>query len=163
VGYSTKFDRLSKSKTVEELYPLIPSDQLNTLINFLLEKLLDPRDSERKWFADQLVILLRHHLGVLQQQKAMVERCLQFFCQYGFFANQSLKKPDQSLLREKLFAILSLMVSDSTEVWASYAVLQVERLEDDHKKVIKLDSEIKKIRKSGIKRMKKLRSMVCHH
>jgi len=57
---------------------------------------------------------------------------------------------------------LSLLISDTTDVWASYAVLQIEKLEENHKKVIKLDSEIKKIRKAGLKMMKKLRNMVFH-
>lgn len=161
VGYSTKFDRLTKSKTMEELYPLIPSDHLSPLINFLEQSLLNPGDSERKWYADHIVMLLRHHLTVIiQQQKAVAQRCLHFFCEYGFFANESLKKSDQALLREKLFSLLSLFISDSTEVWASYAVLQIGKLEEDHKKVIKLDSEIKKIRKTSLKIMKKLRSIV---
>ena len=64
------------------------------------------------------------------------------------------------MLREKLFSLLALRFSDTTEVWASVAVLEIERLEEEHKKVMKLDSEIKKIRKTAIKRIKKLRSKV---
>jgi len=65
------------------------------------------------------------------------------------------------MLREKLFSLLSLLISDSKDVWASFVVLYIESLEDQKmKKVIKLDSEIKKIRKQGIKMMKKLRSSV---
>lgn len=64
------------------------------------------------------------------------------------------------MLREKLFSLLSVLISDPDEVWASVAVLQIEKLEEDSKKVVKLDSQIKKIRKSGIKLMKKLRALV---
>lgn len=73
----------------------------------------------------------------------------------------SLSKSDQSMLRDKLFSLLSMSITDTTEVWSTYAVLRIETLEENHKKTVKLDSEIKKIRKAGIKTMKKLRSMVC--
>jgi len=67
------------------------------------------------------------------------------------------------MLREKLFSFLALRISDPGEVWPSVVVLEIERLEEDKlKKVIKLDSEIKKIRKKAFKRMKKLRSKVDH-
>lgn len=160
VEYSINFDRLSKSKTIEELYPLIPFNHIDTLIDFLMANFLNSGDSKKKWFADQFVVLLRHHLNARQGHKAVVQRCLQFFCKYGFFASESLKKSDQSMLREKLFSLLSLLISDSTEVWASYTMLQIETLEEDHKRVVKLDSEIKKIRKTAFKMMKKLRAMV---
>jgi DNA polymerase phi len=118
-------------------------------------------DVERKWFADQIVIILRQHLSELQRQKFLFEECLCFFCKYGFFVGGSLSKLDQSMLREKLFSLLSMLIADTTEVWSTYAVLRIETLEEDHKKTVKLDSEIKKIRKAGIKTMKKLQSMVC--
>jgi hypothetical protein len=47
-----------------------------------------------------------------------------------------------------------------SEVWPSLAVLEIEGLEAEHKKVMKLDSEIKKIRRKAIKRVKKLRLKV---
>ena len=160
VGYSTNFDRLTKSKTVEGLYSLIPPVKMESLVNFLWEGLLTPQSSERKWFADQFVIVIRQHLNILQQQRAIIERCLHLFCQFGFFTSESLGKSDQLMLREKLFSLLSLLISDTTDVWASYAVLQIETLEENHKRVIKLDSEIKKMRKAGVKMMKKLRNKV---
>jgi hypothetical protein len=160
VGYSTKFDRLTKSKTVEDLHSLIPPAKMESLVNFLWEGLLTPGSSEQKWFADQFVIVIRHLLNTLPQQRAIIERSLHLFCQFGFFTNKSLGKSDQLMLRERLFSLLSLLIPDTTDVWASYAVLQIEILEESHKKVIKLDSEIKKIRKVGLKMMKKLRNMV---
>lgn len=160
VGYSTKFDRLTKSKTVEDLYSVIPPVKVESLVDVLWEGLLTPGSSERKWFADQFVIVIRHHLSVLQQQRVIIERCLHHFCQFGFFISESLGNSDQLMLRERLFSLLSLLISDTTDVWASYAVLQIEMLEEIHKKVVKLDSEIKKIRKAGLKMMKKLRKMV---
>jgi hypothetical protein len=52
-------------------------------------------------------------------------------------------------------------MSDREEIWATRAVVMVEKLEDEGaKKVVKLDSEIKRIRKTGLKTMKKLRSQV---
>jgi hypothetical protein len=163
VGYSTKFDRLTKSKTIEDLYSLIPPAKMESLVNFLWEGLLTPGSSERKWFADQFVILVRHYLNTLQQQRAIIERCLHLFCQFGFFTSKSLGKADQLMLRERLFSLLSLLISDTSDVWGSYSVLQIEMLEENHKKVIKLDSEIKKIRKAGLKTMKRLRNMVFLH
>jgi hypothetical protein len=129
-------------------------------VDFLTQSFLSLGDSEKKWSADQLIILLRLHFAVLPDQKSVIKRYIRFFCQCGFFTSESLKKPDQLILREKLFSLLSFLDSDSTDVWASYAVLQIEKLEEDHKKVNKLDSEIKKIRKAGLKAMKKLRSTV---
>jgi hypothetical protein len=97
----------------------------------------------------------------LQQERSVIESCLRFFAVHGFFESEPLNKADQSMLREKLFSLLSLMISDSSEVWASVAVMQIAKLEDEKlKKVVKLDSAIKKIRKTGLKSMKKLRAMV---
>jgi hypothetical protein len=161
VGYSSTFDPLTKSKTVEELYPLIPRDEIVAVLKFLGDSILeDTRTGDRKWFADQFILLLRQHLGQLQRKPEVIMACLGFFCQHGFFVSPSLSKPDQVMLREKLFSLLSLLISDLEEVWASVVVLEIEKLEDVHKKVVKLDSEIKKIRKSGIKLMKKLRNLV---
>ena len=159
VGYSTKFDRLTKSKTAEDLYSLIPPAKMESLVNFLWEGLLTPGSSEQKWFADQFVIVIRYLLNT-SQQRAIIEHCLHLFCQFGLFTTKSLGKSDQLMLRERLFSLLSLLIPDTTDVWASYVVLQIEILEENHKKVIKLDSEIKKIRKVGLKMMKKLRNMV---
>lgn len=64
------------------------------------------------------------------------------------------------MMRDKLFSLVSLMLSDSSEVWASVSVLQIATMEDSLTKVVRLDSEIKKIRKAGLKCMKKLRSKV---
>ena len=71
-------------------------------------------------------------------------------------------KAEQATLREKLFSLLAMVISDTEEVWATRAVGVIEKLEDNPgvKKVVKLDSEIKKIRKMGLKTMKKLRSQV---
>jgi hypothetical protein len=162
VGHSSKFDRLTKSKTVEELYPLIPREEIITVVKFLGDSILEDNtgEGERKWFADQFILLLRQHLSHFQPQPKVILGCLQFFCRHGFFASVSLSKSDQLMLREKLFSLLSILISDHEEVWASVAVLEIEKLENDHKKMVKLDSEIKKIRKSGVKLMKKLRILV---
>ena len=57
--------------------------------------------------------------------------------------------------------MLALRIADTSEVWPSVVVLEIEKLEEaKNRKVIKLDSEIKKIRKTAIKRTKKLRSKV---
>jgi hypothetical protein len=162
IGHSSKFDRLTKSKTVEELYPLIPRDEIISVVKFLGDSILEENtgEGERKWFADQFILLLRQHLNQLQPKAKVILACLHFFCRHGFFASASLSKSDQVILREKLFSLLSVLISDHDEVWASVAVLEIEKLENDHKKMVKLDSEIKRIRKSGIKLMKKLRIMV---
>ena len=133
---------------------------MESLVNVLWEGLLTSESSERKWFAEQFAIVVRRYLNTIPKQRAIIERCLHLFCQFGFFTSESLGKPDQSMLREKLFSLLSLLISDAMDVWPSYTVLQIEKLQESHKKVIKLDSEIKKIRKSGLKMMKKLRNMV---
>lgn len=64
------------------------------------------------------------------------------------------------MLREKLFSALSILIADTSDVWPTIAVLKIESFEDDHKKVVKLDSQIKKIRKEGLKSMKALRKLV---
>jgi DNA polymerase phi len=159
VEYSTKFDRLSKSKTVESLLSVPQEATLSGIITFLTNKIISPgetADVERRWYADQLSILLRQHM----QSSLLFEKSLQFLCRYGFFIHSTLSKKDQEMLCEKLFSLLALRISDSSEVWPSLAVLEIEKLEKEHKKVIKLDSKIKKICKAGIKRMKKLRSNV---
>ena len=93
----------------------------------------------------------------------MIEQCLEFFCQHGFFASDVLSKAEQAMLREKLFSLLSLLISDQTRIWSTFAVLQIEKLEQvDRKKVVKLDREIKKVRKAGLKTVKKLRSKVLY-
>lgn len=57
-----------------------------------------------------------------------------------------------------------MVISDTEGVWATRAVAVIEKMEDEPgtKKVVKLDSEIKKIRKMGLKTMKKLRLQVPH-
>jgi DNA polymerase phi len=147
---------------VEELYPLFPLGDISSIFTFLSDRLLQKKteEAERRWYADQFILLLRQQLSHLQQQPEIILACLNFFCRHGFFASAPLSKSDQSMLREKLFSLLSVLISNPEEVWASVAVLQIEKLEADNKKVIKLDSEIKKIRKSGIKLMKKLRALV---
>jgi hypothetical protein len=156
------FDHLKKSKTVEDLYPLIPRDGIVTVLKFLCNSILEKSTGEgdRKWLADQFIVLLRQHLSLSEPQPEVILVCLNFFCRHGFFVSVSLSKSDQVKLRDKLFSLLSAIMSDPEEVWASVAVLEIEKLEDDHKKVVKLDSEIKKIRRSGIKLMKKLRTLV---
>jgi DNA-directed RNA polymerase alpha subunit len=69
-------------------------------------------------------------------------------------------KNDQSMLRDKLFSALSILTNDTSEVWSTVAVLKIEELEDKNKKVVKLDSQIKKIRNLGIKSLKSLRKKV---
>jgi hypothetical protein len=147
---------------VEELYPLFPVGDISSIFTLLGDRLLEKKaeEAERRWYADQFVLLLRQQLSQLQQTPETISGCLNFFCGHGFFVSASLSKSDQSMLREKLFSLLSVLISDPDEVWASVAVLQIEKLEEDSKKVVKLDSQIKKIRKGGIKLMKKLRALV---
>ena len=98
---------------------------------------------------------------MLREQKDIIEQSIQFFCQHGFFEDPSLAKSDQITLREKMFSLMLILISDSTEVWPSYAVLQIESLEESNcKGLAKLDSKIKKIRKAGLKLMKKIRLKV---
>ena len=156
---SPKFDRLTKSKTIEELYPLIPSDHTPQIITFLTTSILSPQsaEGEKKWYADQILLLLRQPT----RQSNTVLEGLEFFCRHGFFVSPTLTKPEQTVLREKLFSLLAVLIGDKEEIWATRAVLMVDKLEDEGgKKVIKLDSEIKRIRKTGLKTMKKLRSQV---
>jgi hypothetical protein len=115
---------------------------------------------QRRWAADQNTLVLRNHLDYLQTEKQVITKCISFYCKTGFFANKQLKEVDQAMLREKLFSLLSILISDTNNVWASDAVLQIEKLEEDNKRVVKLDSEIKKIRKQGLKTMKRLRTTV---
>lgn len=84
-----------------------------------------------------------------------------FLCEFGFFiTDKDLSKEDRAMLREKLFSALSILIRDKSEVWPTVAVLKIESLEEDHKKDVKLDSQIKKIRKATIKSLKSLRKLV---
>jgi len=159
VNYSTKFDRLTKTKTVEGLLPLIPEDEMDDILSFLMEAFLNQGNADRKWFADQLVVVFRQRWTSLQGRKRKIKPTIQFLCKHGFFKNPSLTASDQSVLRERLFSLLSILISDPKTVWPSYAVSEIENL--DEKLIVKLDSKIRKIRKSGLKMMKKLGSLVC--
>jgi DNA polymerase phi len=160
VDYSTKFDRLTKSKTMEELLQHFPISLLRDFVQLMMERILTSQDSEKKWFTDQLQIIFRNPL--YQQENSIVEEYLGFLCRYGFFTCESLSKSDQTMLRERLFSLLSIFNSRISNDYASFAVLEIEKLEQDNKKVVKLDSEIKKIRKSGLKVLKKLHKKVYH-
>ena len=158
-----KFDRLTKSKTVEDLYPLISDGMLQTSVN-LFKRLITSSTADggqRKWAADQIAPVLRHHIaGFRDITQAVIADCVAFFCQQGFFTSDILKETDQSMLREKLFSLLSILISDTKTVWASDAIQQIEKLEENNKRIVRLDSEIKKLRKSGLKTIKRLRSKV---
>jgi DNA polymerase phi len=159
VAYSPKFDRLTKSKTIEDLYSLLSTTQIPSIISFLTTKILSKTaaEGEKKWYIDQILVILRQP----SRQQDAVEQGLEFFCREGFFVSSTLTKSDKTVLRERLFSLLANLISDKDEVWATRAVMMVEKMEDEGaKKVIKLDSEIKKIRKAGLKTMKKLRSQV---
>jgi len=138
---------------------MIRPDSLDETLAFLAAKITYPGDIERRWYADQMIHLLRQH----PQATEAFRGTLVSFSRYGFFTFSTLTKRDHEMLREKLFSFLALRISDPGEVWPSVVVLEIEKLEEDKlKKVIKLDSEIKKIRKKAFKRMKKLRSKVDH-
>jgi hypothetical protein len=162
-GGTPKFDRLTKTKTVEGLYPLVSEPYLvptfRLFIRLVQSSSTDP--GEKKWAADQILILFRHYLVILfNNRQEIIRAIITLFCGDGFFASKSLEAPDQCMLREKLFSLLAILISDTTTVWASEAVLEIERLEEDNRRVVKLDSEIKKIRKEGLKTMKRLRATV---
>jgi hypothetical protein len=142
---------------------LIPRGDIIAVLKFLGESILEQNtgeNGERGWFADQFILLLRQHLSQLQPQPEVILACLNFFCQHGFFVSPLLLKSDLVILWAKLLSLLLVLFSDLEEVWPSVAVLEIDKLEDVHKKVVKLDSEIKKIRKSEIKLMKKLHNLV---
>jgi hypothetical protein len=158
--HSTKFDRLSKSKTVENLFNIIPPEQREDLVSFLIRNILKERQTERRWFADQIVILFRRHQRSFEQM-SVVEECLRFFCKYGFFELEPLDKADRIMLREKLFSLLSILITVTTRTWPAFCISSIEKFEGEAgMKVLKLDSKIKRIRKKGVKTMKKLGSIV---
>ena len=65
------------------------------------------------------------------------------------------------IIREKFFTVLLVLMSDPHEVWATHAILDILKREDGGvKRIVKLDSEVKKIRKVGVKTLKSLRKMV---
>lgn len=104
-----------------------------------------------------MILLLRQH----PQATEAFQGTLVWFSRYGFFTFSTLTKNDHEMLRGGLFSLLALRIADTSEVWPSVVVLEIEKLEEaKNRKVIKLDSEIKKIRKTAIKRTKKLRSKV---
>jgi len=138
---------------------MIRPDSLDETLAFLAAKITYPGDIERRWYADQMIHLLRQH----PQATEAFRGTLVWFSRYGFFTFSTLTKNDHEMLRGKLFSLLALRIADTSEVWPSVVVLEIERLEEEkNRKVIKLDSEIKKIRKTALKRMKKLRSKVLH-
>jgi hypothetical protein len=157
VTYSTKFDRLTKSKTVENLYLLIPVEDLLSLFHFLQSQFLS--GDNKKWCADQILLVFRQHITKLQQHHDSIRHVFKFLCRYGFFKSE-LKSSDQAVLREKIFSILAILVSDPLEVWASKLALLVEDLKDQQKRVVKLDGQIKKLQKRGVKNMKAVRKLV---
>jgi DNA polymerase phi len=161
-GGTPKFDRLTKTKTVEGLYPLVSETFLHQTFDLFIRLVQSSNTDtgEKKWAADQILILLRHHLVILNKKPHIIPLIIEFFCEYGFFLTEALKAPDQFMLREKLFSLLAILISDTKTVWASEAVLEIEKLEENNKRVVKLDSEIKKIRKQGLKTMKRLRATV---
>lgn len=158
ITFSPKFDRLTKSKTIEELYSLLPATQISSIISFLTTKTLSKTaaEGEKKWYIDQILLILRQP----SRQQDTILQGLDFFCRQAFFSS-TLTKSEQTVLREKLFSLLANLIGDKDEVWPTRAVMMVEKVEDEGvKKLVKLDSEIKKIRKAGLKTMKKLRSQV---
>ena len=158
VTYSPKFDRLTKSKTIEELYSLLPATQISSIISFLTTKILSKTaaEGEKKWYMDQILLILRQP----SRRHDTISQALGFFCRQAFFSS-TLTKSEQTVLREKLFSLLANLIGDKDEVWPTTAVMMVEKVGDEGiKKIVKFDSEIKKIRKAGLKTMKKLRSQV---
>ena len=162
VGYSTKFDRLTKLKTVEELYPLInSSEQLIAISEFLMASILNQGEVDRKWLVDQLIVLARQASRIPSEDNACIKTCINFLCKHGFFVG-CIAESDRSMLREKLFSLVAIMTSDSSEIWPAVAVLEIKGMEKEYKRVVKLDSEIKTIRKVALKTLKRLRSTVVH-
>jgi hypothetical protein len=162
--YSTQFDRLSKSKTVEGLYPFLHSSSLPQFFSFTEQSIIrgQTESKDKRWYADQQLIVLRQHLTtLLSEHKACINNYIEFLCRSGFFTSENLAKEQQTMLREKLLSALSILLNDTSNVWPTTAVLEIDKLEESLKKVVKLDSQIKKIRKSGLKSMKSLRKKVA--
>ena len=137
---------------------MIPREDLPGLLKFLQANVVSHKESERKWFADQILTAFRH-----RQEDFMgadIGECIQFLVRYGFFESKSFAKPDQLMIREKLFSLLALMTSDSLQLWSRYSVMEIVANEKTNDRVVKLDSQIKKIRKSALKRMNNLSSAV---
>jgi hypothetical protein len=139
---------------------LIPKEHLSRLRTFLQDSLLTHKDSERKWFADQILTVFRHRFEEFQGEGEVGE-CIQFLVRYGFFESESFPKQDQQMIREKLFSLLSSMTSDSLQSWGRYSVMAIAKSEKTLGRVVRLDSQIKKLRKSALKRMNSLSLMVC--
>ena len=139
---------------------MIPKEQLSRLRIFLQDSALSHQGSERKWFADQILAVFRHRLEDFLGENEVGE-CIQFLVQSGFFHSESFSKQEQLMLREKLFSLLSLMTSDSLRSWSQFSVIAIARNEKSHDRVVKLDSQIKKLRKTAIKSMNTLSAMVC--
>jgi hypothetical protein len=137
---------------------VIPKEDLSGLIKFLQGNVLSRKESERKWFADQILTVFRHRLADFMEVE--VGECIQFLVRHGFFESKSLAKPEQLMIREKLFSLLSSMTSDSLQVWSRYSVIEIAANEKTNDRVVKLDSQIKKIRKSALKCMDHLSSAV---
>jgi len=140
------------------MYSLIRKEDLSSLNKFLQDNVLGHQESERKWFADQILTAFRHRLADFME--ADIGECVQFLVRYGFFDSKSFAKPDQVMIREKLFSLLSSMTSDSLRLWSRYSVMKIVANEKTNDRVVKLDSQIKKIRKDALKRMNNLSSAV---
>lgn len=149
-------------KTVEELYPLInSSEQLVAISEFLMASILNQGDVDRKWLADQLIVLARQASRISSKDNAFIKACIKFLCKHGFFVG-SIAESERSMLREKLFSLVAIMTSDSSEIWPAIAVLEIKTMEKEYKRVVKLDSEIKTIRKAALKTLRRLRSTVVY-
>jgi len=172
---SLQFDRLTKSKTVENLISTTDSNSAlaDFFINILKNPLLktqsdDDKDAAlktMKWTIDQLLHLVRAKKSKLNVKNDLkwIDSILRALVQVAFFKEspETEESPISEFAQERLNSILSDVVTierTDNQTWSYKTLSSLLDYSKDHTPIFEFDEELQAVKDKSLKVLKKIRN-----
>lgn len=161
------FDRLTKTKTVEQLLQVIDNSQLESIVTLFVDIFKHPHetdakaiDNRRQWTVDSLLGLVKNHKNA--EDIKWTEHIVEFLIQNGYFVNRKLELSDHivEICRSRMNSVMSLIVSKKRPdnvSWAYYAFDRIINLEKSgYELLIQFDGEVLNAKDKAVKTLRKI-------
>lgn len=167
---SLQFDRLTKTKTVENLVANPVSN--GKLAEFFIEILQKPKSDDidsvlkaQKWAIDQLLHLVRAKKAKLDAKSDLewIDSILKALVQVAYFkeSDEQEESPISEFAQERLNSILSDVVTierTDNQTWSFKTLSSLLDYAKDHKPIFDFDEELKAVKDKSLKILKKIRN-----
>jgi DNA polymerase phi len=163
------FDNITKSKTIEDMIPNVPSDRISHLVSSFVAVFTNPNESDQKaidmrrqWAVDSLLKLVksrRHDSESIE----WVQEIIDMLVKYGYFKDLGVKVSVSvaNVCQSRMDSVMTLTVGlrrSDNRSWAYCALQKIVSYESDGSELLNpFEGDLLKAKQKSIKTLEKIR------